>query len=149
MENIGRKYSNFHKCCYNATVVLTSIQGIGKSMAYLLNSDSILMCPHGGTVVWVSSTYTSYKVGNRPPMLKGDVYTVVGCNFIMGAMPNPCSSVEWVTGSPMLTVKGRPVLTHTSVGLCVSRNGLRIGPVMVASYQRMEMEPTSLTSIST
>src|SRR5687768_18410112 len=109
----------------------------------LLHTGSVIMCLHGGTAVHVSTTWTSYRISGRPPMLQTDVYTIAGCPF-----PNPCTSIQWVTASTKLLVKGIPVLTQTSVGMCSSAGMVPNGPAIVTATQLGEREPDEFTNIT-
>ncbi len=112
--------------------------------AFLLNTNSVIMCPHGGIVTHIPTTYTGYRVQGRRPMLLTDEYLVQGCNGAAGG----CMRVQWVTASTMLMVKGIPVLTQTSVGVCQTAGGLAIGPAIIASTQLMVQEPTEFTNVN-
>jgi hypothetical protein len=109
----------------------------------LLNSGSVILCTHGGVVTHVGTTNTTYRISGRPPMLQTDVFLVAGCPFA-----NPCNTIQWLTASTMLIVKGIPVLTYTSVGMCMGANGVANGPAVVAATQLGEREPDTFTSIN-
>jgi len=113
----------------------------------LLNTNSVIMCPHGGIVTHVSGTSTSFRIQGRPPMLLTDVYIVSGCPF-GGGYSGPCTQVMWVSGSPMLRIRGIPVLTQASVGICQSSSGVPQGPAIIASCQLIEPEPDQPTDIN-
>ena len=114
---------------------------------FLLNTNSIIMCPHGGIVTHIPTTFTTYRIQGRLPMLMTDEYTITGCPGMGGPMGG-CIRVQWVTGSTMLLVKGIPVLTQTSVGLCQTSNGITAGPAIIAATQLLVQEPTELTNIN-
>lgn len=120
----------------------------GDMGAFLLTSDSTLMCPHGGIVTWSPVTYTSYRVSGRPPLLLGDSFVISGCPFMIGTQPSSCVRAEWYTGSSMLIIKGRPVLTSTSTGICVGITGTPHGPVIIAAHQIGEREPDEITIVN-
>jgi hypothetical protein len=105
------------------------------------------MCSHGGLVTHIPTTFTTYRIQGRQPMLLTDEYVIAGCPGMGGPMGG-CIRVQWVTGSTMLLVKGIPVLTQTSVGLCQTSNGITGGPAIIASTQLMVQEPTEFTSIN-
>lgn len=121
-------------------------------MAYLLNSQAVLLCPHGGTVQHIPSSFTTYRINGYPPLLLNDTYIVSGCPFMIagggGAIPMNCHHVQWLTGSPMMMVNGVPVLTNTSTGLCMSPHGVPNGPVVVATSINVEQEPAEFTNIT-
>ncbi len=106
-----------------------------------------MMCPHGGLVSHVPTSYTSYRVDGRLPMMLTDVYLVAGCpNYING--PSPCTMVSWLNGTVNLLIKGKPLLTIASVGLCQSATGIMQGPAIVTYTQTGQREPDSLTIIN-
>ena len=113
----------------------------------LLNTNSVIMCPHGGIVTHVPGTFTSFRILGRPPMLLSDTYLIQGCPFFAGQM-NPCFSVAWVNGSTRMFVRGIPVLVQSSTGLCMSAGGVVQGPAIIASCQLAVMEPDEFTNIN-
>ena len=120
-------------------------------MSFLLNSNSTLLCPHGGRVQHSPLSGTLYKINGYPPMRIADNYMVTGCPLMMPLgptlMPSPCMKVQWIVGSPFMTVKGSPALTNASQGLCMSAMGLPQGAVVIAAYQTTEREPNMPTRI--
>lgn len=113
----------------------------------LLNSQSVIMCPHGGMVSHVPTSYSSYRVDGRRPMLLTDVYLVVGCpNYTHG--PSPCAMVTWLNGTVNLLIKGIPLLTIASVGLCQSGSGIMQGPAIITYTQTGQREPDAFTIIN-
>jgi len=112
----------------------------------LLSAESILMCPHGGMIVWTPTTYTTYRISGRPPMLLGDIFTIAGCPF--PAPGGPCLTAQFYTASTMLIIQGRPALTAASVGMCLSSAAVPNGPVVIAAHQLGEREPDEFTTIN-
>lgn len=118
-------------------------------MAFLLNSQAVLLCPHGGTVQHIPTTNTAYRINGYPPLLLTDTYLVLACPHMAAmAVPMKCDRVQWVNGSNMMMVNGVPVLTNTSTGLCMSPYGVHNGPVVVATPVNVEQEPTEFTNIT-
>ncbi len=115
--------------------------------AFLLTTDSVILCPHGGIVTHVPTTFTTYRVQGRRPMLMTDEYLIAGCTGTGGPMGG-CFRIQWVTGSTMLIVKGVPVLTQSSVGICLTSAGVASGPAIIASVQLMVQEPSEYTNIN-
>jgi hypothetical protein len=113
----------------------------------LLSIDSVLMCPHGGMVSPASITPTTYRISGRPPLLLGDVFVVSGCPFYIGH-PSPCTTVQWLAGSSMLIIMGKPALTAGSTGICLSMASVPQGPVIIAAHQLGVREPDEFTSIN-
>lgn len=113
----------------------------------LLNSQSILMCPHGGRIQHVPSDFTTYRIHGFPAARLTDQYMISGCPHIMVmgnmTMPSPCVRVQWFGGSPTTLVKGSPVLTSASTGICLSATGIPQGPAIVAATQTTQLESSS------
>lgn len=115
-------------------------------MPLLLNTNSVILCPHGGVVTHIPGTFTSYRIEGRLPMLLTDTYLIQGCGNYAGQF-SPCAMVIWVTASSKLIVRGVPVLTQASVGLCQSAAGVVQGPAIIAVCQLIVPEPDDFTTI--
>jgi hypothetical protein len=115
--------------------------------APILNTSSVIICPHGGMVQHVPAGYTAYRVDGRPPMLYGDTFLVAGCSNMMFGAPSPCMTVTWAAPSVMLIVMGRPALTFSSIALCTAVNGVVTGPGVITYSQLSQLEPDELTVI--
>ena len=112
----------------------------------LLNTQTVIMCPHGGIVTHIPLTYTSYRVDGRRPMFLTDQYLIAGCSFF-SFMASPCSRIVWLSGSVNLIVNGQPVLTLSSVGLCQSASGIMQGPAIITYTQTGQREPDAFTRV--
>jgi hypothetical protein len=88
-------------------------------MANLLNTSSIMMCPHGGTVSVITSN-TQVMAAGDPLICASDTYLVAGCPFVVGIVPNPCLQVQWVQPDAESQVMGDFTLSEDSVGLCIA-----------------------------
>lgn len=113
----------------------------------LLNTQTVIMCPHGGIVTHIPGTYTSYRVDGRLPMFLTDQYLIAGCPFLTYTA-SPCARVIWISGSVNLLVRGQPVLTSSSVGLCESASGIMYGPAIITNTQTGQREPDKFTQIT-
>ena len=80
-------------------------------------------------------------------MLLSDVYLISGCPYYVDH-PSPCSRVIWVKGSSLIFVKGQPVLTMESIGLCQTDSGAMQGLAIIAPCQLGIFEPESPTFIN-
>jgi hypothetical protein len=103
-------------------------------MPAFLTAASVLMCPHGGTVQIVPSN-TSVMFGGAPAVTTSDTFIVAGCPFVIGVVPSPCVTVQWVQPATQSTVGSNPTLTEASVGLCLAATQAPQGPVVIASTQ--------------
>jgi hypothetical protein len=99
-----------------------------------LNVNSILMCPHGGQVQ-IISTNTRTKGGGGFLVTAADTFIVVGCPFMIGPVPSPCVTVQWIVSDSRVKVNGSPTLSQSSVGLCLSAAQAPQGPVSIVNTQ--------------
>jgi hypothetical protein len=103
-------------------------------MPALLNTESMLLCPHGGSVQIISAN-TQTQVGGAYAALSSDTFVIGGCPFVIGVVPSPCVQVQWVEPAVRSQVGGNFTLTEASVGLCVAATGAVQGTVLVAEAQ--------------
>jgi hypothetical protein len=101
-------------------------------MSGLLTASSVMMCPHGGTVQATPSS-TSVQIAGAPVLTAADTFVIAGCPFVIGTVPSPCVSVQWVQPAAQSTAGGNPTLTESSVGLCVGAGPQ--GLVMITAAQ--------------
>ena len=93
-----------------------------------------MQCPHGGTVQAIASQ-TKVMLGNQPALLSSDTTMVAGCAFMVGTVPQPCTTVEWQAPATKVTIKGTAPLLSTSIGLCKSAAGIPQGSVLIVATQ--------------
>jgi hypothetical protein len=103
-------------------------------MANLLNSSSIMMCPHGG-MVSVTTTNTRAQAAGGPILRASDTYLIVGCPFVLGIPPHPCVQVQWVMPDTRSRVLSDFTLSEESLGLCVAGDQAVQGSVLILSTQ--------------
>jgi hypothetical protein len=103
-------------------------------MGQLLNTSSVMMCPHGGTVSAVSSN-TRAKAGGDFILRKSDTFTIAGCAFNISGSPHPCMTVQWLVSALRSKATGDFTLTSDSVGLCLAGDQAPQGSVMINSTQ--------------
>jgi hypothetical protein len=99
-------------------------------MAGLLNSSSVMMCPHGGMVQAITSN-TSTKAGGDFVLRASDTFLISGCPFFIALAPHPCVQVQWVQPATKSQVGGDFTLTEESVGLCVAADKTPQGTVLI------------------
>jgi peptidoglycan hydrolase-like protein with peptidoglycan-binding domain len=98
-----------------------------------LTEQSILRCPHGGTVQAVPSSPLGRRTAGLRILTANDVFVVSGCPFGLLGSPSPCLTVRWVVSNPQFRVNGRNTLNARSVGICA--NGIQVpqGSVVIVS----------------
>jgi hypothetical protein len=96
---------------------------------------AVAMCPHGGQVT-VASSNARVLAGGAPAVLVSDLGIVGGCVFtVPPGKPQPCATVRFLVPATRVTVMGQPVVLQSSVGLCLSADGIPAGPPIIASTQ--------------
>lgn len=103
-------------------------------MAQLLNTSSVLMCPHGGTVTAVSSN-TKAKAAGSFILRSSDTFTIAGCSLNISGAPHPCVQVQWTKAAQKPKAAGDFVLTTDSIGLCIAADQATQGTVLINSTQ--------------
>lgn len=99
-------------------------------MANLLNSSSVMMCPHGGTVTAIT-TNTRAKAGGDFILRSSDTFVIAGCPFVIGVLAHPCVQVQWVQPDTRSQVMSDFTLCEASVGLCVAPDQAVQGTVLI------------------
>src|ERR1700730_14389280 len=102
-------------------------------MAALLNTSSMLMCPHGGTVTAISSNAHS-QAASGAVLRSSDTFTIAGCSFAPGGTPHPCVQVKWFQ-TDQHSKTDAFTLSQESVGFCVAGDQAVQGTVIVSSTQ--------------
>jgi hypothetical protein len=102
-------------------------------MAALLNTSSIMMCPHGGTVSAISSN-TRTKAGGDFVLRSSDTFLIAGCSFTPSSY-HPCVQVQWVQPDTRSQVMSDFTLSEESVGLCVAADLAVQGTVLIVFTQ--------------
>ena len=103
-------------------------------MPNLLNSSSVMMCPHGGQVQAITSN-TKAKAGGDFILRSSDTFIIAGCPFTIGPSPHPCMQVQWVQPDTRSQVISDFTLSESSVGLCVAADQAVQGTVLVSFTQ--------------
>lgn len=100
-------------------------------MAGLLNTSTMMMCPHGGTVNAICSNAKA-KAGGAYLLRASDTFTIVGCTFNLGpTTPHPCVRIQWVQPALKSRAVGDFTLTEQSLGLCIAADQAVQGTVQI------------------
>ena len=100
-----------------------------------MTTSSQVKCTHGGTAM-LTTANTKVKIDNSLALLESDVHSVAGCPFTLpGPKPSPCVRIEWTAGAIMCKCDETKVLVRSSVGKCISAEGLTQGLAIVAQTQ--------------
>jgi hypothetical protein len=101
-------------------------------MPALLTGATVMMCPHGGTATAIPSQTRAAL--DAPILQMTDTVTIAGCPFMLGPVPSPCLTVQWVAGATRVQAGGF-VLNEASVGLCLAATMAPQGAVLIVTTQ--------------
>src|SRR5262245_10764839 len=98
-------------------------------MPFVLTSNAILMCPHGGHVQVIPQQF-KVLAGGAPVLRVIDLEgaPIIGCPVPPTPATVPCTAVDVVTPTSTVLVLGEPVLVDPVVALT---DGVPPGPVTV------------------
>ena len=86
----------------------------------LLSSESLLKCPHGGSVHVLLRGERPLAPSGMPALRASDDFEVMGC-----LNPISCDHVNWIVASDPLKA--------TDIGICVSASGVPLGKLRIAT----------------
>lgn len=84
---------------------------------YLLHMGATVICAHGGQAQ-PAAPNPRVKVGGQPIVTQTTTYTVAGCPFVVGTVPSPCLTAQWVVAATRVKAGGMPVLLQDSQAIC-------------------------------
>ena len=85
---------------------------------FILHMGATVICAHGGQAMSPSPN-PRVRVGGQPVVTQPVPFTIAGCAFVMGTVPSPCVTAQWVTGAVRVRVGVMPVLLQDSMATCV------------------------------
>lgn len=94
-----------------------------------LTTSSTLQCPHGGTVIIVSTNLRVDAV-NAPIATLSDVFVIAGC-----PLSSPCLTVRWLIPDFRVKANGSLTLSRSSLGLCLNAFQTPQGLAIVVNTQ--------------
>jgi hypothetical protein len=105
-------------------------------MPPVVTTSSQVQCTHGGMAVLVT-TESVLMAGGAPVLIESDMPIIAGCPFVVGIVPSPCITIEWVTVATQLTVNGAGVVLETSIGTCLNAAGAPQGVAIISGGSPM------------
>ena len=85
---------------------------------FLVHEGAIVLCSHGGTAQ-PTVPYPRVTVSGQPIVLQVAPYAVAGCPNIIGIVPVPCVTGNWLLGSLRIKANGLPVVLRDSLSITV------------------------------
>jgi hypothetical protein len=102
--------------------------------SHFLTVTTSMSCPHGGTIT-PSTSNTRVKAAGDFVLRFTDTFTVGGCPYVRGTVPNPCVRVQWDVHAQRHASHGDLSLTEESIGLCLDGSGGTQGIAVISSTQ--------------
>ena len=101
----------------------------------VVHAQAVGTCPHGGILQIISSNSRVLVSGMQAATI-ADQFVIAGCAFtVPPSKPQPCVRVQWITPATRVLVNAQPVVLQSSVGLCVSAEGIPAGPPVLTTVQ--------------
>ncbi|MGC9970001.1 MAG: hypothetical protein ABSE56_05370 [Bryobacteraceae bacterium] len=101
----------------------------------LLHVAAVGMCPHGGQIQIISSD-ARVMVNGMSVATMADQFLIVGCAFtVPPGKPQPCMRVQWMVPAARVLANSQPAILQTSVGICMSADGIPAGPPVFTTVQ--------------
>jgi hypothetical protein len=96
--------------------------------SFLLHQGATVLCAHGGQAQ-ATVPDLRVKVNGQAIVTQSAPYTIAGCPFVVGTVPSPCVTAQWVTAALRVRASGMPVLLQDSQSITVP-NGTPLNVVM-------------------
>lgn len=74
-------------------------------------------------------------VADSPLLTMSATCSIAGCAFVVGTVPSPCMTVQWVQGATAVQAGGDFALNESSVGLCLAATQAPQGTVLIVATQ--------------
>ena len=85
---------------------------------FILHLGATVMCIHGG-LAQPAVPNPRVLVSGQPVTTMAPPYVVAGCPFVPPGGNGPCVTAQWVVAATRVVAGGQPVLTQSSVAVCV------------------------------
>jgi hypothetical protein len=85
---------------------------------FLLHAGATVICSHGGQAQPTAPS-PRVMVSGQPVAVQTAPHVVAGCGFVPPGGNGPCVLGQWVVGATRVLAGGMPVLTQSSVAVCV------------------------------
>lgn len=100
---------------------------------HALTVSTTMQCPHGGQVQVVPSN--ARAKASALILTQADTFLIAGCAFVIGTVPSPCMTVQWVVADVRVKA-GAATLSEGDTGLCMAATGAPQGPVSIVNTQQ-------------
>jgi hypothetical protein len=100
----------------------------------ILQMGCTIQCPHGGQATAVP-TNMKVKVDGAFALLPTDTFIIAGCSFMLGTVPSPCLTIQWLGEATKVKINGSGPLLESSTGLCKAATQAPQGPASISGAQ--------------
>jgi len=84
---------------------------------FLLHQGATVLCTHGGQAQ-PTAPNPRVKVGNQMVVTQPAPYTIAGCPFVIGIVPSPCVTAQWIVAATRVRAGGASILLQDSQAIC-------------------------------
>jgi hypothetical protein len=88
-------------------------------MPELLHVNAAVQCFHGAPATRLSGN-PRVRVSGQQVWTTSSTLNVMACPFTIPPKPQPCVTVDWITGATRVKAGGEAVVLRTSASLCKS-----------------------------
>jgi hypothetical protein len=100
----------------------------------ILQMGCTIQCPHGGQATAVP-TNMKVKVDGAYALLPSDTFIIAGCSFMIGNVPSPCLTIQWLGEATKVKINGTGPLLESSSGLCKAATQAPQGSASISGAQ--------------
>lgn len=101
-------------------------------MPPVVTTSSQVQCTHGGMATLITSNTILFADG-APVLLATDMPVIAGCPFVIGVVPSPCLTIQWVGAAVNRLVNGVGVVHINSIGMCLNAAGAPQGVAIISA----------------
>ena len=101
---------------------------------FVMHVNATVNCPHGGHASY-QPAQMRVRVTDQLAASVAGLWTVTGCPFTVGTVPQPCVTIRWLAPSGRIKVDGSPAELSTPTGACFSAAQVPQGPAVISVVQ--------------
>lgn len=103
---------------------------------YLLHENATVLCMHAGQAQ-ATVPNPRVKVSSMATVQQPNPWTIAGCPYVIGVVPVPCVTAQWVTAATRVKSGSQPLLLNDSQATCIP-NGT--GVQIVSTQMRVKAQ---------
>lgn len=103
---------------------------------YLLHENATVLCMHAGQAQ-ATVPNPRVKVSSMATVQQPNPWTIAGCPYVIGVVPSPCVTAQWVTAATRVKSGSQPLLMKDSQATCIP-NGT--GVQIISTQMRVKAQ---------